>query len=173
MCVNIDPTPHQTWWIWVKLASMNRLPSQHVNWGNKIKKIIQISESKRGHVWVSTASALICPFRVCVCSAGRRRTCAGLPKAPTWPPSTSGALLCGAGRSSSRSRGSATRECPSSTSPRVRGKHVHPPGGFIEPRVSLKKYIYRFSFFANVYYACLWTSIHGGPLRISCIYTFC
>lgn len=55
------------------------------------------------------------------CSAGPRRTCAGLLKAPIWPPSTSVVLRCGAARSSSRFRGSAIRACPSSTSRHVKG----------------------------------------------------
>lgn len=59
---------------------------------------------------------------VCPCSAGRRRTCAGLLKAPTWPPSTSGVLHCGVVRSSNRFRGSAIRVSPSSTSHHARGE---------------------------------------------------
>ena len=55
------------------------------------------------------------------CSAGQRRTCAGLLKAPIWPPSTSVVLRCGAARSSSRFRGSAIRVFPSSTSRHVKG----------------------------------------------------
>lgn len=62
----------------------------------------------------------------CPRSAGRRRTCAGLLKAPTWPPSTNVALHCGAARSSNRFRGSATRACPSSTSHRARGERRPP-----------------------------------------------
>lgn len=59
---------------------------------------------------------------VCSCSAGRRRTCVGLLKAPTWLPSTSVALPCGVARNSNRFRGLAIRVSPSSTSHHVRGK---------------------------------------------------
>lgn len=62
-------------------------------------------------------------------SGGRRPTCAGPPRAPTWPPSTSAASRSGGARSSSRSRGSATRVCSSSTSRPVRGRPGAHSGG--------------------------------------------
>lgn len=62
---------------------------------------------------------------VCSCSAGRRRMCVGLLKAPTWLPSTSVALPCGVVRNSNRFRGLAIRVSPSSTSHHVRGKQHH------------------------------------------------
>lgn len=55
------------------------------------------------------------------CSAGQRRTCAGLLKAPILRHSTNVALLCGVARSSNRFRGSAIRACLSSTSHHARG----------------------------------------------------
>lgn len=60
---------------------------------------------------------------------GRRRTCDGPPRAPTWPRSISEASLSGAERSSSKSRDSATRGFSSLTSRLVRGKQGGEAGG--------------------------------------------
>lgn len=57
-----------------------------------------------------------------LCSVGPRHTCAGLLKAHTWQPSINVALPFGVGRSSSRSRGSATWACHSLTFPPARGE---------------------------------------------------
>lgn len=62
--------------------------------------------------------------RACLCSVGPRRTCAGLLRARTWQPSINVALPYGVARSSSRSRGSATWACHSSTSHRARGERL-------------------------------------------------
>lgn len=62
--------------------------------------------------------------RVFLCSDGPRHTFAGLLKAHTWQPSINVALPYGVVRSSSRSRGSATWVCHSSTSPLARGERL-------------------------------------------------
>lgn len=55
-------------------------------------------------------------------SDGQRHTCVGLLRAPTWPPFTSEALLCGGERNSNRSRDSATKGSSLSISHLVKGK---------------------------------------------------
>lgn len=77
------------------------------------------SSLKYNHVAMHTVfSIFLLHF---ACSAGPRHTCAGLQKAPTWPHSIREALLCGAVRSSSRSRGSVIRGFSSLISLPVRG----------------------------------------------------
>lgn len=88
--------------------------------------------------WVVVVACFLCyslqvhtlhDNRAFLCSVGPRRTCAGLLRARTWQPSISVALRYGVARSSSRSRGSATWACHSSTSHPARGERLSAPTG--------------------------------------------
>ena len=58
----------------------------------------------------------------CSATSGRKRTCVGLPRAPTWPPSISAVLPSGEERPSSKSKSSLITECNSSIFHPARGK---------------------------------------------------
>lgn len=81
---------------------------------NDVKEPIEVEERAVSWSSIYLKFETMCPVRLCdvysvvllcvCCSAGPRHMSGGLQKAPIWPPSTREASLCGAVRSSSRSR---------------------------------------------------------------------